>query len=87
MAWTLQGAWCVTSGTAAMSDDDETHLHATYVSHFDMDDAFCARMRMAIDAGLESAPVGVITTPGTKNPKYVPTEHLPLVYSPAAMDF
>jgi hypothetical protein len=39
-----------------------------------MDDAFCARMRAAIAAGLESAPIGVITTPGTKNPKYVPTE-------------
>jgi hypothetical protein len=38
-----------------MSDDDET-------SHSDMDEAFCARMR---------APVGVITTPGTRNPKYV----------------
>jgi hypothetical protein len=33
--------------------------------HFDMDDAFCARMRMAIAAGLESAPIGVVTTPGT----------------------
>ena len=39
-----------------------------------MDEAFCARMRMAIEAGLESAPVGVITTPGTKNPKYVLAE-------------
>jgi len=27
-----------------MSDDDETHFHATYASHWDMDDAFCARM-------------------------------------------
>jgi hypothetical protein len=35
-----------------------------------MDDAFCAAMRMAIAAGLESAPIGVITTPGTKTPKY-----------------
>ena len=52
-----------------MSDDDETHLHVTYASHLDMDDAFCASMRIAIAAGLESAPVGVITTPGTKNPK------------------
>ena len=34
-----------------------------------MDDAFCARMRAAIEAGLESAPIGVISTPGTKNPK------------------
>ena len=40
-------------------------------SHFDMDAAFCARMHAAITAGLESAPTGVVTTPGTKNPKYV----------------
>ena len=57
-------------------DDDETHLHVAYASHWDMDDAFCSRMRMAIAAGLESAPIGVVTTPGTKNPKYVPPEHL-----------
>ena len=36
-----------------------------------MDAAFCARMRAAIEAGLESAPVGVVTTPGTQNPRYV----------------
>jgi hypothetical protein len=65
-------------GTAPMSDDDETHLHVTYASHFDMDEAFCARLRMAIEAGLESAPIGVVTTPGTKNPKYVPAEPFPL---------
>ena len=59
-----------------MSDDDETHLHVTYASHFDMDEAFCARMRRAIAAGLERAPIGVITTPGTSNPKYVPTEQV-----------
>jgi hypothetical protein len=40
-------------------------------SYFDMDEAFCARLRMAITAGLESPPIGVITTPGTKRPKYV----------------
>jgi hypothetical protein len=59
-----------------MSDDDEIeiHLHVTYASHLDMDEAFCARMRRAIAAGLERAPVGVITTPGTKNPKYVATK-------------
>jgi hypothetical protein len=57
-----------------MSDDsDETHLHVTYASYFDMNEAFCARMRAAIAAGLENAPVGVITTPGTRNPKYVAT--------------
>jgi hypothetical protein len=40
-------------------------------THFDMDDAFCARMREAITARLETASIGVITTPGTRNPKYV----------------
>ena len=70
-----------------MGDDDEIHLHVTYASHLDMDEAFCARMRIAIAAGLENAPTGVITTPGTKKPKYVPTEHLPLVSSPSDMDF
>jgi hypothetical protein len=71
-----------------MSDDDEIHLHATYASHFDMDVAFCARMRWALaaGAGLESAPVGVITRPGTKNPKYVPTEPRLLGFSPVDMD-
>ena len=59
---------------APKSDDDEVHLHATYAGHLNMDTAFCARMRMAIEAGLESAPVGVVTTPGTKTPKYVPAE-------------
>ena len=34
-----------------------------------MDEAFCARMRRAIALGLESAPIGVVTTPGTQNPK------------------
>jgi hypothetical protein len=43
-------------------------------SYFDMDAAFCARMHAAIAAGLESAPTSVITTPGTRNPKYVPTK-------------
>ena len=52
-----------------------------------MDDAFCARMRAAIAAGLESAPIGVVTTPGTKKPKHIPAEHCPLIPSPGAMDF
>jgi hypothetical protein len=56
-----------------MGDDDEVRslLANAYLA---MDHAFCARMRRAIAAGLESAPIGVITTPGTKSPKYVPTE-------------
>jgi hypothetical protein len=32
-------------------DDDEIHLHVTYASHLDMDEAFCARMRMASGTG------------------------------------
>jgi hypothetical protein len=52
-----------------------------------MDDAFCIRMRAAITAGLENAPVGVITTPGTSYPKYVPAEPRPLPSSLGAMDF
>jgi hypothetical protein len=60
-----------------MSDDDETHLHEpACFTHLDMDEAFCTRMRMAIELGLESAPVGIITTPGTKNPKYVATKQV-----------
>jgi len=62
-------------------DDDETHLHVTYASHLEMDDAFCARMLKAIEAGLENAPIGVVTTPGTKNPKYMPTEARPIASS------
>jgi hypothetical protein len=73
--------------TLDQSDDDEIHLHITYASHWDMDDAFCARMRWAIEAGLENAPIGIVTTPGTKKPRYLPTEHCPLVPSPGAMDF
>jgi purine nucleoside phosphorylase len=63
--------------------DEEIHQYLTNggPSHFDMDEAFCARMRKAIEAGLERAPIGVVTTPGTKNPKYVPTEPPPLVSS------
>jgi hypothetical protein len=43
-----------------MGDDNEVHLRVTYASHLHMDAAFCARMRIAITAGLESAPTGVI---------------------------
>jgi len=70
-----------------MSDDDETHLHVTDATHLDMDDAFCDRMRAAIAAGLESAPIGVVTTPGTKKPKSIPTKHCPLVPSPGEWTF
>ena len=64
-----------------MGDDEDFHLHVAYASHLDMDDAFCTRMREAIAAGLENAPIGVVTTPGTKNPRYVPTKPRPLVSS------
>jgi hypothetical protein len=66
--------------------DDEISLAYGSLTHFKMDEAFCARMRAAIAAGLESAPIGVITTPGTKKPKYVPSDHLALVSSQASAD-
>jgi hypothetical protein len=58
-----------------MNEDDQIHSPLTNggPSYFDMDEAFCSRMRAAIEAGLESASIGVVTTPGTKNPKYVTT--------------
>jgi hypothetical protein len=65
-----------------MGDDDEVHLHVTYASHLDMDAAFCARLRAAIAAGLENAPIGVITTPGTQRPKYILAEPLWPLSSP-----
>jgi hypothetical protein len=66
-------------------NDDEIQSH-NRPSHFEMNLAFCARMRAAIKAGLESAPDGLITMPGTKNPKYVPTN--PVVrFSPKSDDF
>ena len=65
-----------------MSDDDE--IRST--THFAMDNAFCTRMCKAIAAVLENAPIGVVTTPGTKNPKYVPTEPRLLGFSLVEMD-
>jgi hypothetical protein len=65
-----------------MSDDNEIQSRLKTR----MDDAFCARMRAAIAKGLESAPIGVVTTPGTKNPKYVPTEPRLLGFSLVEMD-
>jgi hypothetical protein len=70
------------TSTAEMDDDDiQPRLTNGGPSHFEMDEAFCARMLWAIEAGLERAPIGVVTAPGTKNPKYVPAEPLPLVSS------
>ena len=71
-----------------MSDDEEIHLHVTYVTHMDMDEAFRACMRIAIAAGLESAPIGVVTTPGTQNPKYVTAKMIwPLSSSSGDINF
>jgi hypothetical protein len=66
-----------------MSDEHEIHTRLANRA----DDAFCAAMRAAIDAGLENAPIGVITAPGTKNPRYLPTEHCALVPSPGEWTF
>ncbi len=59
-----------------MNDIDEIQSEVTngQPDPFDMDEAFCVRMRAAIAAELESAPIGVVTTPGTKNPRYVSTK-------------
>ena len=65
-----------------MKDDDEIQSHVT-----NGDDAFCDRMCAAIEAGLENAPIGVVTTPGTKNPRYLATEPRPLISSQGGMDF
>ena len=81
------GAGCVTLGTAPMSDDEVQSHQTNGTGHLAMDEAFSARMRAAIAAGLENAPIGVVTTPGTKNPKYVPTNPSPLPSSIGAMDF
>jgi len=71
-----------------MSDNNEIdpHLKNGRRSLFDMDEAFCARMRMAVEAGLESAPIGVVTMPGTKNARYIPTKPLPLPSPQRAME-
>jgi hypothetical protein len=72
-----------------MSNDDEIQSHLTNggPSYSSMDEAFCARMRAAIaGGGLENAPIGIVTTPGTKNPKYLATEPRPLVSSQRDME-
>jgi hypothetical protein len=68
---------------AQMSDDDKIQADEIngQSSQVARDEAFCTRMREAIAAGLESAPIGVVTTPGTKNPRYLATEPRPLVSS------
>ncbi len=61
---------------AQMNNDNEIQPYVTNggPSHFEMDEAFCVRMRAAIAAGLESASIGVITAPGTRKPRYVPAK-------------
>jgi len=65
-----------------MSDDDNIQS-----SNRVNDDAFRARMHAAIEAGLERAPIGVVTTPGTQSPKYVPAEPRPQSFSSGDLDF
>ncbi len=57
-----------------MNDDEIQSYLMKGPDHLDMDQAFCTRMHAAIAAGLESAPIGVVTTPGTRNPRYFPTK-------------
>jgi len=63
-----------------MSDENEIRSRVTR-----MDNAFCVRMGAAIEAGLENPPIGVVTTPGTQHPKYVPAEPQPLTSSSGDM--
>jgi len=67
-----------------MSDDHDIQSHLT--NRMD-DDAFRARMHAAIEAGLESAPIGVVTTPGTQSPRYVAAEPRPLSSSSGDTNF
>ncbi len=60
------------------NDEIQSQVSDGKPDHFDRDEAFCARMRAAIAAGLESAPTGVVTTPGTKNPRYISTKRMAL---------
>jgi hypothetical protein len=71
-----------------VDDDDEIRPHLTNggPSYFDMDEHFVPECLRSIEAGLESAPIGVVTTPGTKKPKYIPTEHRPLISPLVDMD-
>ena len=70
-----------------IQDDVQADILNGQSTQIERDNAFCARMRWAIEAGLENAPIGVVTTPGTKNPKYVATEPRPLVSSQRDMEY
>jgi len=67
-------------------DDDETHLHGNVRQSLGHGRRILLPHVRTIAAGLESAPIGVVTTPGTKNPKYVPTEPRLLGFSLVDMD-
>jgi hypothetical protein len=76
--WSLFWSCRADARTESMSDNDDIQrlteierITNGKPSYFDMNEAFCDRMRAAIAAGLESAPSGVITTPGTKSPRYI----------------
>jgi hypothetical protein len=73
-----------------MSEDHDDEIQADVKNsqpiQFDRDEAFCARMLRAIEAGLERAAIGVVTTPGTKNPKFVLTEPRPPASSQRDME-
>jgi hypothetical protein len=82
--WDILSLKSISHSNGTMSDELDTiqaEVTNGQSSQIAMDEAFCLRMRAAIEAGLESAPIGVVTTPGTKNPRHVPTEPRPLVSS------
>jgi hypothetical protein len=74
----------------ALDENDDAEIQSRLTNsgpgYFAMDEAFCARMLWAIEAGLENAPIGVTTAPGTKYPKCVLTEILPRASSLGDMD-
>jgi hypothetical protein len=69
--------YAVGGGVPMGDDDDEIQsddkiqslVTKDRANHFEMDEAFCARMCEAIAAGQENVTIGIVTTPGTNNPK------------------
>jgi hypothetical protein len=60
------------SGAIVMSDEftfDDVRMRRSLV---EMDEAFCAAMFKAIDAGQECPPTTICTEPGTRSPVIVP---------------
>ena len=86
--WPREFLLPITTPNDAMSDDDKIQADVTngQSTQIERDEAFCARMRAAIEAGLENAPIGVVTTRGTKTPKYIPGEPRQLVSPLVDMD-